>query len=102
LDNSQTVEISGKVTELANLQAHVTVTARGDAELAFRTMFRRASTSQWKQIAEALHVSYGLAGDVDNVTSSDPSKTIEPFRIEYDVTQNDYFDWSSRKSQPSL
>jgi tetratricopeptide (TPR) repeat protein/transglutaminase-like putative cysteine protease len=102
VENSQAVEIEGKVTELGKLQAHVRVVARGDAELAFRSMFRRASANQWKQIGEALHLSYGLPGEVANVSSSDPSKTREPFRVEYDVTASDYLDWSMHKSQPSL
>ncbi|MBV9088223.1 MAG: DUF3857 and transglutaminase domain-containing protein, partial [Acidobacteriaceae bacterium] len=102
IENMQKVDIEGKVSELGRLQAHVRVLTRGDSELAFRAMFRRASQSQWKQMAEALHSSYGLGGEVANVTASDPAKTQEPFRIEYEVTESDYLDWSSRKSQPNL
>lgn len=100
LPNMQDVEIEAKVSELGKLEGHVRLKLRGDSELGFRMYFRHTAPTQWKNIVQALNMAYGLGGEVANVSTSDPAVTQEPFRVEYDVAQSDYLDWSRRKSQP--
>lgn len=100
--NSQLVGIDAKVSDLGKLEATVRFTLRGDNELALRTAFRRTSSNQWKQLAQALNYFYGLAGEASEVKPGDPADTRGPYHLEYQVTQASYVDWSSRQSQPTL
>lgn len=100
--SSQRVEIEGQVSELGKLTARVRYTLRGDSELLLRSAFRRTPRTQWKQLAQVVAYSDGLRGEVTEVTSSDPTATDEPFRLEYQMAQAGFLDWSSKKAQLHL
>lgn len=99
---TQRVEISGQISDLGKLTARVEYTLRGDGELILRSAFRRTPKNQWKQLAQVVAYSDGLRGEVTDVTTSDPTATDEPFRIEYQVAQPNFLDWSSKKAKLAL
>ncbi len=97
--STQDVKITGSISELGRLEAHVQYTLRGDNELPLRMAFRRTPQNRWKQIAQIVAYSDGLSGEILEVKPSDPADTAEPFRLEYRVSLPNFFDWSSKKSQ---
>jgi len=100
--SSQSVEIEGKLSELGKLTARIKYTLRGDAELGLRVAFRRTPQNQWKQIAQWAAMSDGFRGEVGEIKVGDPAATREPFQFEYALTQPNYLDWSSKKSQMNV
>jgi tetratricopeptide (TPR) repeat protein len=100
--NHQVMEVDGKISELGKLEAKVRLTARGDTELALRAAFRRASSSQWKDLVQSLSIFYAMPGEVSDVQADDPADTRQPFHFQYRVSQANYLDWSARKTQPAL
>jgi len=93
-------EIKGKIDESGRLEATVSYTLRGDAELRERIVFRHMASAQWQKYMEG--VNKRLGGDVTNVKVSDPAATREPFTISYDVSKANFVDWSKKKLQLSL
>ena len=100
--NQQLSEISGKVSDLGKLEAHVHYQFRGDAELYMRTLFRRVPRNKWNEFIKQMNMYGGLAGDVSDVDVSDPSNTHEPFRLDYKIEASDFLDWSKKKSDLTL
>jgi len=100
--STQSVEIEGKLSELGKLTARIKYTLRGDAELGLRVAFRRTPKNQWKQIAQWAAMSDGFRGEVGEIKVGDPAATREPFQFEYALTQANYLDWSSKKSQMNV
>jgi Flp pilus assembly protein TadD len=93
-------EIEGKVDESGRLEATVSYTLRGDAELIQRSNFRHMAPAQWQKHVEGLNKPLG--GDVTNVKVSDPSATREPFTISYQVSKGNFVDWSKKKVELKL
>ncbi|MGI9101202.1 MAG: DUF3857 domain-containing protein [Terriglobales bacterium] len=100
--NTQLVEISGKVSELGKLSAHVSITSSGDSELPLRSGFRQVPGARWKDLAQMVAQLEGLRGEVSDVKAGDPSDTRGPYHLEFDVAVPNFLDWSSRKSQIDL
>ncbi|MBI1749875.1 MAG: DUF3857 domain-containing protein [Acidobacteria bacterium] len=100
--STQAVEIEGKLSALGKLTARVKYILRGDAELALRLAFRRTPQNQWKQLAQWAAISDGFRGEVNDVKSSDPAATREPFQFEYALSQANFLDWSNKKSQMNV
>ncbi len=99
---TQRVDVDAQVSELGKLTARVRYTLRGDTELLLRIGFRHTPQNQWKQLGQLLAISDGFRGEITEVKASDPAATREPFQVEYDLTQANYLDWSSKKSQLAL
>lgn len=100
--SAQKVEIEGRVSELGKLTAQVRYALRGDTELILRLAFRRTPQTQWKQLAQLVAYSDGLRGEVSEVKTSDAAATREPFTFEYSISQPNFLEWSSKKSQLSV
>ncbi len=90
--NRQLLELDGKVNDVGTLVAKVHFVFRGDSELLFRSTFRSAPESEWKNIAGNL----GLKGDATDIKISDPANTNEPFDLKYTVTIPNFLAWSSK------
>ena len=88
-------DISGKIDESGKLEATVSYTLRGDAELRQRIIFRRMASAQWQKYMQGLNKTLG--GEVKNVQVSDPAATRDPFTISYEVSKANYIDWSKKK-----
>ncbi len=71
----QIIDVTGQVSRLGKLTAHVRYSMTGDNALALRTAFRRTPQANWKQLGQALAAGDGFAGEVAAVKSSDPSET---------------------------
>jgi tetratricopeptide (TPR) repeat protein len=100
--STEAVEIDGKVDELGKLTAHSRVKVRGDGEMFLRMMFRRTPKSDWKQLGYYLSSISGVRGEVTELKPGDITATEQPFELEYDVSSNDFLDWSSKKLKVSI
>lgn len=93
-------EIGGKVSEGGRLDAKISYTFRGDAELWLRVLFRHSPSAQWKTLVEGMNKALG--GDVSDVKVGDPAATREPFTLSYQVSKGNFADWSKKKLQIKL
>lgn len=100
--SSELLELDGKVDDLGKLSAHSHLILRGDSEMLFRMMFRRTPKSDWKQLGYYLAMESGIRGEVSEIKPSEPAEIDKPFELEYDVSSNDFLDWSSKKSKLTL
>ncbi len=97
--NDQLTEVDGKVSELGKLTAHVKMTFNGDAELPLRAAFRQTPQMQWKELGKAIAYLQGLRGEAKDVTADDPTKSMGPYHVEYNVEVPNFLEWSKRNSQ---
>ncbi len=100
--SSEVVTIDGQVTDLGKLSAHSHLTLRGDSEMLFRILFRKTPKSDWKALGRYLAMIGGVGGDVTEIKPGEPSALEKPFEIEYDVSRDDFLDWSSKKLKLEL
>ncbi|HVS75092.1 MAG TPA: DUF3857 domain-containing protein [Candidatus Acidoferrales bacterium] len=91
---TQKVHVAAAITADGKLTAKVRYVLRGDNELLLRVVFHRTPKEQWKEVAALLSVSDGFRGQITSVNASDPSSTREPFRLEYEISQPKFVDWS--------
>ena len=101
--STELVEITGEVNELGKLTGHSRMILRGDSEMQLRMMFRRTPRSDWKQLGYYLSAMGGSRADeVTDIKPSDPTSLEGPFEVEYDFTNDNFLDWSSKKEKISL
>lgn len=100
--STQRVEIDSTVSELGKLSGTIHYSLRGDTEFVLRTAFHRAPEAQWNQLAETILTLDGLHADVAHVTTSNPTDTREPFRLDIEFSQSNFLDWSARKTRVVL
>ncbi len=91
---TQRVRVTASVAVDGKLTAHVKYALRGDNELLLRIAFHRAPREQWKGLAQLLSLADGFRGEVSNVAASDPLATRHPFRVEYEIAQTSFVNWS--------
>ena len=90
----------GSVSDTGELKAHVSTASRGDTEMILRYAMRRMPSSHWKDIFDYMLQHANMRGaEITNLKASDPSATEEPLSVEFDVTVNNYFDWSAAESK---
>lgn len=90
--NQQILTLEGKVNEVGTLNASLVFTLRGDSELLFRSAFRSAPESEWKNLAGNL----GLKGEATEVSISNPADFSKPFEVKYKLTIPNFMAWSSK------
>jgi len=100
--SSELVTIEGAVDDIGKITAHTHMVLRGDSELYMRIMFRRTPRSNWKDLGRILGIVGGLSGEVTDIKTTDLTDLSKPFEIEFNVSQNDFFDWSSKKFKLEL
>jgi tetratricopeptide (TPR) repeat protein len=98
MTNLQYSDISGKISELGKLDAHVQYQFRGDTELYMRMLFRRVPRNKWTEFVKQMNVYSGLSGEVSDVNATDPAATHEPFKLEYKIAAANFLDWSKKRS----
>ena len=92
--------VVGSVSETGKFTAHVSTTARGDTEMILRYMMRQVPTSHWKDIFDHMLQRANLKGiEITNLKAGDPSATDGPLTVDFDITANNYFDWSAAESK---
>jgi len=93
----------GSVSATGVLTAHVSTASRGDTEMILRYAMRRMPSSHWKDIFDYMLQHANMHGaEITNLKASDPSATEEPLTVDFDVTTNNYFDWSAAESKFAL
>jgi Flp pilus assembly protein TadD len=100
--STQRVEIEGTVSELGKLSGTIHYSLRGDTEFVLRTAFHRAPEAQGNQLAETILTLDGLRADVSHVTTSNPTDTREPFKLDIEFSQANFLDWSAKKTRVVL
>lgn len=90
--NQQVLTVDGKVNDIGTLNADVKFIFRGDSELTFRSAFRNAAETEWKNIAGNL----GLKGDATDISISNPADFSKPFELKYKLSIPNYMAWSSK------
>ncbi|HEY3579784.1 MAG TPA: DUF3857 domain-containing protein [Pyrinomonadaceae bacterium] len=100
--SSELVTIEGTVDDLGKVSAHAHLVLHGDSEMFMRFMFRRTPKANWKSLSFYLGLAGGLTGDVTDIKTTDPADLEKPFEIEFNVTRNDFLDWSSKKIKLEL
>jgi len=100
---SKIFRMEGKLNDSGTLEGKATFTVRnGDAEVLFRSAFRRVPVAQWNQLLQQISYAIGFAGDVTEGTATSPEKLDEPFMVSYHYTRKDYPDWANRQISPPL
>jgi tetratricopeptide (TPR) repeat protein len=96
--NRQFSQIDARINELGKLDAHVSYEFRGDTELYMRTLFRRIPRNKWNEFLKQMNALSGLAGEVSEISATDPARTHEPFKLEYRIAVASFLDWSKKKT----
>src|SRR5689334_1750741 len=100
--SSELVTVEGTVDDLGKVSAHAHLVLHGDSEMFMRFMFRRTPKANWKSLSFYLGLAGGLTGEVTDIKTTDPADLEKPFEIEFNVTRNDFLDWSSKKIKLEL
>ncbi len=100
--SSEVVTMEGTVDDLGKVTARGRLVLHGDSETYMRFMFRRTPKSDWKNLGFYLGMAGGIRGEVSDIKVSDPANLEKPFEIEFNVTQKDFLDWSSKKLKLAL
>jgi tetratricopeptide (TPR) repeat protein len=92
--------LTGELNETGKLTAHMTMTGRGDSEMMLRYAMRRMPSNRWKDIFDYVLQHSRLQGaEITNLKATDPSATDDPLKVDYDLTVNNFFDWSAAETK---
>jgi uncharacterized protein DUF3857 len=94
--SSQHVTVQADLSPDGKLKARVKYVMRGDNELLLRVAFHQTPKEKWNDVAQLLSLSDGFRGKIISATASDPYDTREPFRVEYEIEQQKFVDWSKK------
>jgi tetratricopeptide (TPR) repeat protein len=101
--SSEAIEVTGTVNDLGKITGHVHLKMRGDAEMLFRLLFRKTPKSEWKRIGYYLSTITATPGDnITEIKPSDPADLTGPLEIDFDFTEDNFLDWSSKKEKIHL
>ncbi|MGC2112631.1 MAG: DUF3857 domain-containing protein [Candidatus Korobacteraceae bacterium] len=93
-------DLVGSVNDTGQLTAHISTAARGDAEIILRFAMRRIPSNHWKDIFDYMLKHSGMStAEITNFKAMDPSDTDNPLTVDFDITANNYFDWSAAESK---
>ncbi len=102
-DAFERTALEGSISDTGTLTAHFTMIERGDHEMVMRYIMRQQPSNRWKEyFQQMLQYTAVKRAEVSDVKISDPSSTDEPLHIEFNVTANNYFDWSAPDSKFAL
>ena len=93
----QTFTADGKLSSEGTFTGHMQSIARGDVEVINRFVFRQYPAAQWKDVVQQVSYRWGFAGDVSEVTASNPEDTIKPFEFAYDYKREKIGDWDNHR-----
>ena len=91
--NEQYADIDAKINDVGTLVEKIHYTARGDSELLFRSAFRNAPETSWKDMMGEFG---GLHGEASDLVADKPSDTSKPFEVRFTLTVQNYMAWSSK------
>jgi transglutaminase-like putative cysteine protease/tetratricopeptide (TPR) repeat protein len=96
------LRVESKLAADGSLTGHFDISARGDAEIAFRSMFHATPPAQWSTLAQNLAASMGFGGTVSGLDVDSPTALERPFHYSYDYERKNYPDWENRRLLPPL
>jgi len=99
---SEHISLDATVDDLGKINAHAHMILRGDSEMYMRFAFHRMPRSEWRTLSVYLAMMVGTEGEVTNIKTTDPADAEKPFEVEFDVSHNDFLDWSSKKLKVGL
>jgi tetratricopeptide (TPR) repeat protein len=73
----------GTLDAAKTFKGKIDFTLRGQTEVAFRTVFRAISRSQWEQVTQNISRAMNFAGTVRDVDASQSESLNEPFHLSY-------------------
>ncbi|HEU4836562.1 MAG TPA: tetratricopeptide repeat protein, partial [Pyrinomonadaceae bacterium] len=100
--SSELITIEGTVDDFGKLNARTRMVLRGDSEMVLRVAFHSTPRNEWKVIGNYLSLMKGMPGEVTDIKTTDPADTEKPFEVEFNVSREDFLDWSSRKLKVAL
>ena len=95
----------GKIDEKGNLEAKLTYENRGEAEVSWRQVFRRANPEALQYVLRIDRPRAFWNSESENITNSDPLDLEKPFRLEYTLKDKrfvDVMERSDRVNPPAL
>ena len=95
-------DLQGKVDDSGTLEAEINYYIRGDAEIVFKTAFRHASPSKYKDLVQGLSYYGGFAGEVSQIKVEGLESLDQGIRILYHYHRPEYFDLQEQVPKKSL
>ncbi|MGZ4845523.1 MAG: DUF3857 domain-containing protein [Candidatus Angelobacter sp.] len=95
-------DLQGKVDDSGTLEAEVNYYVRGDAEILFKSAFRQAPPSKYKDLVQGISYYGGFAGEVSQIKVEGLENLDEGIRIIYHYHRPDYFDLQDQVPKKSL
>ena len=98
----ETMDATGTLDQNGTSHSRITITLRGDGELAFRSAFRQVSPSQYDQLVQQIVHNIGYSGTSSNSDATRPEDTAQPFKVSFDYKREKAGDWDDLKIVPQL
>ena len=89
--NQLTIKLDGYFSETGAFDTTVDITAQGDSDLQFRSIFRSIPQVQWQDVLKNLSQIWGLAGEASDVHLDALEDTTKPFHLAYHYHKDNYF-----------
>jgi tetratricopeptide (TPR) repeat protein len=84
------------------LAANSQMTFRGDDEVIFRSLMRRAGQAKWNDVMQAVMSNLGFGGTVSDTSAGSPEATDMPYQITFHYNRKEYSDWANRRITPPI
>jgi tetratricopeptide (TPR) repeat protein len=95
-------DLQGKIDGSGTLEADVNYYIRGDAEIIFKTAFRQASPSKYKDIVQGLSYYGGFGGEVSQIKIEGLESLDQGVRILYHYHRQEYLNLQDQSPKNSL
>jgi tetratricopeptide (TPR) repeat protein/transglutaminase-like putative cysteine protease len=95
--------IEGSLNDTGKLTAHFEASVRGDTELGLRYTLRQIPNNKWKNIFDMMLTASPMkGGEISNLKIGNPADSDDPFKVDFDVSVSNYFDWAAPDPKLSL
>ena len=88
--------------DAGTLVANAQMTFRGDDEVIFRALMRRAGPAKWNDVMQAVMSNLGFGGTVSDTAGGSPEATDMPYQITFHYNRKEYSDWANRRITPPI
>jgi tetratricopeptide (TPR) repeat protein len=96
------MDADGSIDKSGTSHSRLTLTLRGDAELALRAAFRQTAPGQYEQLVQQMIHGMGYAGTTSNAEVMRPEDMSGPFKISFDYEREKAGDWDNYKIVPQV
>ena len=98
----QRMEAVGTLDESGTSNSRITLTVRGDDELALRAVLRQSGPAQYEALIQQMSQGLGYAGTTSHVEINSLEDTSQPLAISYDYKREKSGDWANRRVVPQV